>query len=261
MAEAERKRCPETGEMVPKNCTTCSANHPECRGPVIVVGKKNSPEKPCKFCGSTTGCDCPLEIVEVSFSTLNVLQKVLTALKTLNSLFLELFIDGPDKYVYEYTYNLFIIVALLKPKRILDLGTGGKGIAMRAMLAGLIFNGLGGHITTVEINRDYYRQMHVELKEKVVLMGNSDMVTFVYGDDLNISCSERFDLVFIDTSHTYEHTLAELEKFSEWTSLMVCHDTQAVQKAIDKFLETRPEWSFAEVGATPYGLGILFKLQ
>jgi len=36
---------------------------------LIVVGKKNSPEKPCQFCGSTTICDCPLEIVEMPFST------------------------------------------------------------------------------------------------------------------------------------------------------------------------------------------------
>jgi len=190
-----------------------------------------------------------------------MLAKVLTALKTLNSLFLELFIDGPDKYVYEYLYNLFVITVLLKPKRILDLGTGGKGIAMRSMLTGLIFNGLGGHITTVEINRDYYRDMHRELTKKVVAMGGAEMVTFTYADDLAVFCQERFDLVFIDTSHTYEHTLAELNKFSEWTNLMVCHDTQAVQEAIDTFQEAHPEWSFTEVGATPYGLGILFKPQ
>jgi len=31
----------------------------------IAVGKQNSPEKPCKHCGSTTSCDCPLDIIEV----------------------------------------------------------------------------------------------------------------------------------------------------------------------------------------------------
>lgn len=36
---------------------------------LIIVGKHNSPEKPCQFCGSTTVCDCPLEIVETPSET------------------------------------------------------------------------------------------------------------------------------------------------------------------------------------------------
>ena len=195
-----------------------------------------------------------------------MLSKAMTALKTLNSLFLELFIDGPDKYVYEYLYNLFILVVSLKPKEILDLGTGGKGIAMRAMLAGLIFNGEGGHITTVEINESYYRQMHRELKEKVATMGGEEMVSFVYADDLEITCTRRFDIIFIDTNHSYDHTLKELERFSAWTNLIICHDTKVdsdvphvVQQAIDKFLESNPEWKNVEVSGTPLGLGILYK--
>ena len=196
-----------------------------------------------------------------------MLSKVTTALKTLNSLFLELIIEGPDKYVYEYLYNLFIIVSWLKPKQILDLGTGGKGIATRAMLTGLIFNGDGGHITTVEENESYYRQAHLQLKENIALMGGAEMVAFVYCDDLNFANPnlDRFDMIFIDTNHTIDHTLKELEKFSVWTSLIVCHDTQvnarAVQQAIDKFLESRPEWKNVEVSGTPIGLGILYKTK
>lgn len=34
--------------------------------PGILVGKQNSPEKPCKFCGSTSVCDCPIEIYSYS---------------------------------------------------------------------------------------------------------------------------------------------------------------------------------------------------
>ena len=190
-----------------------------------------------------------------------MLAKVLTALKTLNSLFLELFIDGPDKYVYEYLYNLFVITVLLKPKEILDLGTGGKGIAMRAMLAGLIFNGEGGHITTVEKNESYC-QMHQELKKKIASMGGAEMVSFVYCDDLQVEVTRKVDLVFIDTNHTCEHALAELRKFSALTNLIVCHDTRVevnMQKAIDTFLESNRDWRNVEVGATPRGLGIFYK--
>jgi predicted O-methyltransferase YrrM len=195
------------------------------------------------------------------------LQKTMVALKTLNSLFLELIIEGPDKYVYEYLYNLFILVTQLKPQQILELGTGSKGIATRAMLAGLIFNGEGGQITTVEIDdSNRLRSAHEKLHEKLWQMGGAEMVSFLYCDDLILTCVTRFDMIFLDTNHTFDHTLKELQKFSAWTSLIVCHDTKvdsdmphAVQQAIDKFQECNPEWHTVEISGTPYGLGILYK--
>jgi hypothetical protein len=36
---------------------------------LIAVGKQNSPEKPCQFCGSTTICDCPLDVIEINDSS------------------------------------------------------------------------------------------------------------------------------------------------------------------------------------------------
>lgn len=30
----------------------------------IAVGKQNSPEKPCKHCGSTTVCDCAIDVLK-----------------------------------------------------------------------------------------------------------------------------------------------------------------------------------------------------
>jgi len=196
-----------------------------------------------------------------------MLDKTLTALKTLNSLFLELLVETADKHVYEYAYNLFIMVVLLKPKRILNLGTGGKGISLRAMLAALIYNGEGGHITTVDI-KEYPAQTQQHLREEVERIGGERMVSFVTADDLAFEPAGKVDLVFLDTNPTFEHGLAELNKFSEWTDLIVCHDTrivtdvpEAVQKAIDKFLETHLEWRNVEVGATPLGLGILYKTK
>lgn len=156
-------------------------------------------------------------------------------------------------------------VALKNPKiyGIGDNKTASTKKVIPTMLAGLIFNGLNGHITTVEINESYYRQMHLALKEKVVAMGGAGMVTFMYCDDLKVKVTRKVDLVFIDTSHTYEHTLAELQKFSAFTNLIVCHDTklEGVQKAINTFLKSHPEWKNIEVGATPYGLGILSKTK
>ncbi len=195
-----------------------------------------------------------------------MLQKVMKALKTLNELFLELHIEEPDKYVYEYVYNLFFLVATLKPKTILELGTGPKGIATRSMLAGLLFNG-EGHLTTVEIVDDERMHMaHQHLRQKIREMNARYMVTFVTHDDLTLKITKHVDMVFIDSSHNYADTLRELTKYSVWTNLIVCHDTkiksdvpQAVQKAIDTFLGTHREWRNKEISGTPLGLGILYK--
>jgi len=197
-----------------------------------------------------------------------MLKKIMTTLKTLNSLFLNLLVDGPDRHVYEYVYNLFILVILLKPRKILNLGTGGKGASLRALLAGLIYNGEGGHIITVEIlNTPQMRAAHQVLQDEIEAVGGAGMVKFVTMDDLQFQPAGNVDLIFLDTDHTYYHTLAELNKFSQCTRLIVLHDTRikadvplAVQKAIDTFLKHHQDWRNSEVGATPFGLGILYKL-
>jgi predicted O-methyltransferase YrrM len=42
-----------------------------------------------------------------------------------------------------------------------------------------------------------------------------DIWTFVQSDDININIFGLYDLIFIDTSHTYNHTLNELNKYSQ----------------------------------------------
>jgi len=41
-------------------------------GMVWVMGKQNSPEHPCEHCGSTSTCDCPVDISETSHSIQHV---------------------------------------------------------------------------------------------------------------------------------------------------------------------------------------------
>jgi predicted O-methyltransferase YrrM len=182
------------------------------------------------------------------------------SLKMVNSLFLELLLDADDKYVYEYAYNLFFLVTVLEPREILDLGTGGKGVSLRAMLAGLLFNNKGGSIITIDVNS--HGELGMQMRARVHNVVPEGMVQFFTGDDLSLDVGRKVDLVFLDTSHEYKHTLDELYKFSVWTDLIVCHDTklEGVRRAIDVFLDTRGDWKKAEIGETPYGLGILYKL-
>jgi predicted O-methyltransferase YrrM len=193
-------------------------------------------------------------------SNIAKLLNAVSSLKTVNCLFLELLLDTEDRYVYEYAYSLFFLVTALEPRRILNLGTGGKGISLRAMLAGLLHNNRGGCITTVE-KKDYGQQGR-DLENKVRLLAPECMVAFATCDDLQLEITEWFDLVFLDTSHDYEHTLDELYKFSAWTDLIVCHDTklEGVRRAIEAFLDTHADWNNVEIGSTPMGLGILYRL-
>jgi cephalosporin hydroxylase len=83
--------------------------------------------------------------------------------------------------------------------------------------------------------------------------------TFHQGDDMEmVGQLEPADIVFIDTSHLYEHTCLELEAYLPLAkSLIVCHDTMLripegapsrplfpVRKAINEFCERHGfEWT------------------
>jgi predicted O-methyltransferase YrrM len=99
--------------------------------------------------------------------------------------------------------------------------------------------------------------------------------TFLRGDDLKVTPEEspgvplRPDVLFIDTAHTYEHTLAELRRFVPLVAeggVVLMHDTlltwaereYQVAKALDTFCaETGRSW--AEISEGRYGLGQILK--
>src|SRR5262245_25544896 len=77
----------------------------------------------------------------------------------------------------------------------------------------------GGHLTSVDINPAPDWLQHPRW-------------TFIQGDDMDDELIERVpdaDIVFIDTSHHYAHTLAELNWYSQQVrpgGVIVCHDTE-----------------------------------
>lgn len=101
-------------------------------------------------------------------------------------------------------------------------------------------------------------------------IGEWDHWTFIQGDDMEVVGDlEPADIVFIDTSHLYEHTCAELEAYLPLArSLIVCHDTQLripegapsrplfpVRKAIVEFTE-RHGFTWTE-HTDSWGLGVI----
>lgn len=94
--------------------------------------------------------------------------------------------------------------------------------------------------------------------------------TFILGDDMNIvkTWDKPINHLFIDTTHTFEHTLSELREWGKWVKpkgIITLHDLYAqvdsvptgVIPAINKFIEETPEKYDFTIFPDSYGLGLL----
>ncbi len=123
--------------------------------------------------------------------------------------------------------RLVDLVEQLGARRVLELGTR-TGISTIAWLYALEGR---GHVVSVDLDPQ-------------PPIGEHPHWTFVQGDDTDPEIQKILprgnDIVFIDTSHQYEHTLAELETYREFVKpggRIVLHDTQ-LRRAVD--LPARP---------------------
>ena len=144
---------------------------------------------------------------------------------------------------------------------ILELGVRW-GTSTAALLAAA--EHAGGHLWSVDIATTPELE---QVRERWLASGHW---TFIQGNDLDIDwAGPGFDVLFIDTSHAYDHTLLELRKYVPMVKpggVVFLHDTKLetpelvgptlpypVARALDTFCaETGREW--AELGAQ-YGLG------
>jgi predicted O-methyltransferase YrrM len=138
---------------------------------------------------------------------------------------------------------------------VLELGTR-SGVSTTAFLAAA--EQAGGHVWSVDTDGSLIPGWWHE----------SSLWTFICGDDLLVELPDcQFNVVLIDTSHRYEHTLAELRRFIPLVTpggAVFLHDTTLpgvfddttvypVAKALDEFCaETGLTW--IEHGGQ-YGLG------
>lgn len=134
-------------------------------------------------------------------------------------------------------------VQLLGAQHVIELGTR-TGVSTIAWLHGL--EQTGGRLTSIDI-------------DERPPIGEHEHWTFIQGDDLEVlDRLEPAEIVFIDTSHTYDQTLAELHLY-RWLvkpgGVMLLHDTELpsvgvptdppypVRSAIEEFVAaTGYEW-------------------
>jgi len=112
--------------------------------------------------------------------------------------------------------------------RVLELGAR-TGNSTLALLAGAIE--AGGHVTSVDIDKvTNYRN---GMSDGLSAWTGIPEWTFIHGDDMDPAVQGRLpgevDVLFIDTSHYYDHTLAELEFYVPRVAsggVVLCHDTR-----------------------------------
>ena len=154
--------------------------------------------------------------------------------------------------LYELTVSI-----TCKDKVVVELGTR-KGNSTRALLAAV--NDSGGHLYSVDIDA---------CPHAVKAFRGQHNWTFTRINDLKLVklWSRPIDHLFIDTSHTFDQTLAELREWGEWVKtdgVISLHDIYApkypdVFKAVKKYLSENPSFQFTEHSGSN-GLGVIRKL-
>jgi predicted O-methyltransferase YrrM len=118
--------------------------------------------------------------------------------------------------INEHLPRLVWLVEEFKPAHIIELGAR-SGVSTTAWLYGL--QGTSGRLTSVDMDVAPSIGVHANW-------------THIQGDDTDpavMSQVDECDILFIDTSHHYEHTLWELRNWSAKVragGLIVCHDTE-----------------------------------
>lgn len=158
--------------------------------------------------------------------------------------------------IHEHLQTLHMMTIELNLKNILELGTRTGESTIALLLAA---KELDGKMTSVDIDPCN------EAKEKVRKLNLDPYWNFIQTDDLKLSWEEQIDHLFIDTSHTYEHTMSEFKKFEPFVrkgGLITLHDTVShppVLTAINDFISKRNDIRFYKFFHNN-GLGILRKI-
>lgn len=134
----------------------------------------------------------------------------------------------PESDIVDHLPTLYMAVQTVNAKLVVELGTRG-GESTRSLLAGI--EETGGRMLSVDID---------DCETRVRLGGQAKNWVFHQGDDVAFGrelfepwcrtndLSPEIDLLFIDTSHHYDHTKQEIDTWSKFVrrgGLMVFHDT------------------------------------
>jgi len=158
--------------------------------------------------------------------------------------------------IHEHLQTLHMLTVELNLKNILELGTRTGESTIALLFAAKKLN---GKVTSVDIDSCDIA------KEKVNKLGLDANWHFIQHDDLTLNWTEEVDHLFIDTSHTYDHTISEFKKFEPFVrkgGLITLHDIVScppVLDAINDFIMDRKDIRFYKFFHNN-GLGVLRKI-
>ena len=158
--------------------------------------------------------------------------------------------------IHEHLQTLHMLTIELNLKNILELGTRTGESTIAFLLAA---KEIGGKITSVDIDSCD------EAKTKVKKLNLEKYWNFIQKDDLELDWKEEIDHLFIDTSHTYDHTINEFKKFVPFVrkgGLITLHDIVScppVLDAINDFIKDRNDLRFYKFFHNN-GLGVIRKI-
>lgn len=157
--------------------------------------------------------------------------------------------------IHEHLATLFMLTKELRLRTIVELGTRGGESTVALLFAA---KEIGGTVFSFDIDDCG------DAKKSVDELGLSDYWRFTQSDDLAIDWQKSIDHLFIDTSHTYEQTMAELRKFEPFVrdgAIITMHDSvtfPTVRKATLDYLKMRHDLTKYEY-LNNNGLTVIFK--
>ena len=156
--------------------------------------------------------------------------------------------------INEHLPTLEMLTVQLNLKHVLELGVR-DGDSTIALLSAV--ERIGGEVTSIDIE-------DCPVARKRVCNAYFDPLwTFIQDDDLMVEWDRPIDHLFIDTTHQYQHTVMELEKFAPFVApggLITLHDfaVPGVAKAVTKFLWKNPDMTLYSYMHNN-GLAVIFK--
>jgi len=165
------------------------------------------------------------------------------------------YLEHAEMFVDMYPHINTLVELARTSHTILELGTR-SGSSTWAFLTGLPVNG-----ALTSVDRDPRIAKEGWLPPQV---RDDPRFTFIEGDDLDTDIIARYpkapDLVFIDTSHTYQQTLQELYMVTDLQPLrIVLHDwvLEGVENAVMDFLRVTRQYRIEQIEKSQWGLAVL----
>jgi len=162
-----------------------------------------------------------------------------------------------DTDIHEHLLTLYMLTVERRLGRILELGTRTGESTVALLLAA---RDVEGSVTSVDIDPC------LEAKRNIRESGLDKYWTFIQADDLPVQWSSPIDHLFIDTSHTFEQTLRELQKYEPYVvsgGIVTLHDTVSnpeVLRAIRLYAMDKPHLKVYQY-FNCNGLAVIIKKQ